>query len=99
MRSLSIMDKFIEATLPQIGVHFDVHVTQVERPNVVFIQRLFDSDDGDEGYANDDDETEESAREQHDQFQRIAMLINSEGFFDDASLLDNIVPGNLYFLL
>ena len=107
MRRMSLVDDYKAPTLPDIGVHFDVHVTQVEKPNMVFIQRLFHSGENDyEGggdsnidngvpLANDDDETEIIAREEHDEYQRLAMLINSEGFFGDSSHLDLIEPGLL----
>jgi len=103
MRRMSLADDYKAPTLPDIGVHFDVHVTQVEKPNMVFIQRLFhsDEDDNDGGggsntpLANDDDETEIIMREEHEEYQRLAMLINSEGFFDDSSHLDSIEPGML----
>ena len=101
MRRMSLADDYKAPTLPDIGVHFDVHVTQVEKPNMVFIQRLFhsDEDDNDGGggsntpLANDDDETEIIMREEHEEYQRLAMLINSEGFFDDSYHLDSIEPG------
>ena len=96
---MSLKDEYREPTLPEIGVHFDVHVTQVERPNMVFIQRLFHSEDVDGPFANDNDETEEIAREQQDEYHRMATLMNSEGFFDDASVLESIEPGIFLLLL
>ena len=94
---MSLKDEYKEPTLPEIGVHFDVHVTQVEKPNMVFIQRLFDCEGVDGPFANDSDETEEIARELQDEFHRLATLMNSEGFFDDASALELIEPGILLF--
>ena len=97
MRDLSLKDGYVDPTLPEVGVHFDVHVTQVDKPNRVYIQRiLFSGDDDDDGpYSHDDDETEETAREEFDQFERITMLMNTEGFFDDDCRLEEVELGTV----
>ena len=92
LASLSLQDNFIEQTLPQAGVHFDVTITQVDRPNVVFIQRLPPYED-DGPYSLDDDDTEMIAREHIDQLRRISMMMNSEEFFDDNSSVDHLRVG------
>ena len=69
-------------------------VTQVEAPNIVFIQRLPPSED-EESYSNDADDTEDLAKEQIDQLHRLSVLMNSDSFFDDNSALDSIKPGKI----
>ena len=90
--SLPATADFIEPTLPQIGVHFDISVTQVEKPNVVFVQR-FPSFDGEEQYANDEDDTEEIAKEHIEELNRMSALINSPEFFDDTYFLEKLNAG------
>ena len=99
MRDLSMRDAYQGPILPEIGVQFDVHVTQVEKPNVVFVQRLFYSENDDGPFSNDSDETEDIAREQQEEHHRMSMLMNSKDFFDESSLLDRVEPGLLQLRL
>lgn len=92
LASLSLQNGYIEQTLPQAGLHFDVTVTQVDRPNVVFIQRLPPYED-DGPYSLDEDDTEMLAREHIEQLRRISVLMNSQEFFDDNSSVDHLRVG------
>lgn len=85
---------FIQPTLPQIGIHFDITVTQVERPNMVFIQRL-PAFDGEACYARDEDDTEEIAKEHIDELRRMSLLLNSPEFFEDNYTIDRVNTGKV----
>ena len=82
----------MQPSLPEIGVLFDVSVTQVENPDTIFIQRYpATSEEG--PFAKDEDETLDIAKDQIDELGRISVLMNSPGFFDDNSVLDVIQKG------
>jgi len=77
---------YSEQQLPPIGVRFDVQVTQVNDPHLVFIQRNPPMD-GEELFASDaNDETADNAYAEIDRLYEITDVLNSEEFLNDDSL-------------
>lgn len=76
--------------LPDVGVCFDVTVTQVDQPDIVYIQRYPPSLD-DPLFADDAyDATAENAYVELKELEDISGLINCADFFEDKKL--NVKP-------
>eukprot|EP00794_Sanderia_malayensis_P000322 gene322-953_t len=96
--SLPATADFIQPTLPQIGVHFDVLVTQVSQPNMVYVQRL-PACGRDQRYAKDEDDTEEIAKDQINELGSLSNNINASGFFDHQSPIERLTAGMACFAM
>jgi len=84
--SLPSISSFTSQTLPVIGVRFDVTVTQVDRPNLVFIQRCPPTDN--ETLLADDsiDPTASNAYSEISELEELSYKINQESFFREEKL-------------
>eukprot|EP00111_Clytia_hemisphaerica_P005366 TCONS_00015509-protein len=83
---------YTEQTLPDVGVRFDVNVTQVDRPDLVYIQRASVTE-GETSLSDDSiDHTAFSAYEDLTELWELSENINSDGFFgEDAKVPSNQV--------
>lgn len=76
---------YTEQQLPKQGVLFDVQVTQVNQPDLVYIQRNPPNED-EELFADDSsDQTAANAYAEIDQLYAVSDLINSEEYFNKNS--------------
>jgi len=80
---------YASQSLPDVGIQFDVTVTQVDRPNLVYIQRYPPSFDGDVMLVDDSaDITAQNAYKELILLEEISFNINSVEFFEHK---ENIV--------
>lgn len=76
--------------LPEVGTRFDVTVTQVDQPDIVYIQRYPPSLD-DPLFADDaNDATAPNAYTELKELEDVSGLINCEGYYEGKSL--NVKP-------
>lgn len=75
--------------LPEKGVVFDVTVTQVDRPNVVFLQHIPPTEE-DPGFGSDKDPTIHIANDHLIQLEAISRKINSPSYFESKPDITNV---------
>ena len=77
--------RYTAQTLPSMGTRFDVTVTQVDQPNIVYIQRYpVSGESGDVLFVDDSgDDTAENAYTELAELEEISYNINSENYFGD----------------
>ena len=78
-----------DTCLPEEGIAFDVTVTQVDTPNIVFLQRIPPTED-DQGYADDSDPTVHIANDHLLQLEDISERINTPDYFDGKPEVKNV---------
>lgn len=90
---------FRDQELPKVGVRFDVTVTQVDQPDIIYIQRFPPSED-DPLLTNDrEDGTAEKAYDQINELENLSYLINTEGYFSKESRMPLPIIGKYCALI
>ena len=96
-----LVSTYARQSLPDVGIKFDVTVTQVDRPNLVYIQRCPPSSDGDLMLVDDSaDITAQNAYKELVLLEEISFNINSVEFFEDKENIvsDQIKKGKLFLV-
>ena len=79
--------------LPEVGVEFDLTITQIDQPDCVFIQRV-PLQDGEQGLAEDEDPTMDEAAAELQQLELMAQRINQPEYFKKLLPLTTAWKGN-----
>ena len=88
------MMQYKKSILPNVGRLFVVVVTQIDCPNLVYIQRLPPSADSPLFVDDSEDPSAEDAYNQIQELELISELINQEGCFDSQLFTKTPQIGN-----
>ena len=84
--------------LPELGVEFDVTVTQIDQPDCVFVQRVPPLED-EVGLAEDEDPTVDDAAAELQELEDMALRINRPEYFKKLLPLATAWEGKFYNLI
>lgn len=88
-KSSPVISLISDTSLPVEGIAFDVTVTQVDSPNIVFLQRIPPTKD-DPGYADGIDPTIHIANDHLMQLENISEKLNSPDYFEGKPNVKNV---------